>query len=576
MIGQIRRVCFPILTRRGTRRYFAADFLMRILITVQPALSLPVFLNLVLTAYEEGQFGAMAWYAALWLLFGALFLAGRYRFDILVIGRFFYKEVEEVRDVCLGGIYDRNQEIGSGYDANPYYAFLREGTEEFAVLVFRVDRLAAVFLVTLVFFLWCIRISPGMAALALAGGALNVAAGNFASKRLNKANETMFRRKGELNHMLRCLFFGTETYLVKARYQRLKEKYGAEMAEYSGQNCRNAREAGRRENGLRIMDCAVYVVMILWCHFFLREKSAAVILTMVSAYQTIKGYVNELNSSWMMLVENQYLLDRYESLTSPQETWERKKAVSKDGKAVSKDGKAVSKDGKAVSKGNVLEVRNLCYRAGESSILQDINLEIRQREKVALIGWNGAGKSTLLRCLLQLLQPTGGEIRYRDPFLCSYLPVNAQLFPVSIRENIMYASGGESPDMADIMEAADVARIDSIGLDQELPDGEENLSGGESKRVAIARALAGLRQIMIADEPTSSLDILTEKKVMGELFARTETLIYTTHNPALVSLADRVYIMKKGRIAGSGTPEEVCNLPVYREWEQSVLENQSS
>ena len=569
MIGQIRRVCFPILTRRGTRRYFAADFLMRILITVQPALSLPVFLNLVLTAYEEGQFGAMAWYAALWLLFGALFLAGRYRFDILVNGRFFYKEVEEVRDVCLGGIYDRNQEIGSGYDANPYYAFLREGTEEFAVLVFRVDRLAAVFLVTLVFFLWCIRISPGMAALALAGGALNVAAVNFASKRLNKANETMFRRKGELNHMLRCLFFGTETYLVKARYQRLKEKYGAEMAEYSGQNCRNAREAGRRENGLRIMDCAVYVVMILWCHFFLREKSAAVILTMVSAYQTIKGYVNELNSSWMMLVENQYLLDRYESLTSPQETWERKKAVSKDGKAV-------SKDGKAVSKGNVLEVRNLCYRAGESSILQDINLEIRQREKVALIGWNGAGKSTLLRCLLQLLQPTGGEIRYRNPFLCSYLPVNAQLFPVSIRENIMYASGDESPDMADIMEAADVARIDSIGLDQELPDGEENLSGGESKRVAIARALAGPRQIMIADEPTSSLDILTEKKVMGELFARTETLIYTTHNPALVSLADRVYIMKKGRIAGSGTPEEVCNLPVYREWEQSVLENQSS
>lgn len=103
MIGQIRRVCFPILTRRGTRRYFAADFLMRILITVQPALSLPVFLNLVLTAYEEGQFGAMAWYAALWLLFGALFLAGRYRFDILVNGRFFYKEVEEVRDVCLGG-----------------------------------------------------------------------------------------------------------------------------------------------------------------------------------------------------------------------------------------------------------------------------------------------------------------------------------------------------------------------------------------------------------------------------------------------------------------------------------------
>lgn len=569
MMEQICRVCIPILTRRGTRRYFAADFLMRILITVQPALSLPVFLNLVLTAYEAGQFGAMAWYAGLWLLLGALFLAGQYRFDILVNGRFFYREVEDVRDVCLREIYDRDQEIGSGYDANPYYAFLREGTEDFSILVFRVDRLAAVFLVTLVFFLWCVRISPGMAVLALAGGALNVAAGNFASKRLNKAGETMFRRRAELDHMLRCLFFGTETYLVKGRYQRLKERYGAEMAEYSRQNCRNAHRISMRENGLRIIDCAVYMAMILWCHFFLREKSAAIILTMVSAYQTMKGYMDGLNSSWMMMVEKQYLLDQYEGLTSFQEKWERKKVLSKDKKAVSKDKKAVSRD-------NVLEVSNLCYRTGESRILQDINLEIRRGEKVALIGWNGAGKSTLLRCLLQQLLPTGGEIRYQDSFRCSYLPVNAQLFPVSIRENIGYASGGESPDMADIMEAADVARIDSIDLDAELPDGEENLSGGESKRVAIARALAGPRRIMIADEPTSNLDIMTEKKVMGELLARTETLLYTTHNPAQVSLADRVYIMKKGRIVGSGTPEEVCNLPVYREWEQSILENQSS
>lgn len=210
--------------------------------------------------------------------------------------------------------------------------------------------------------------------LALAGGALNVAAGNFASKRLNRANETMFRRRAELNHMLRCLFFGTETYLVKGRYQRLKERYGAEMAEYSRQNCRNARETSRRENGLRIIDCAVYMAMILWCHFFLREKSAAVILTMVSAYQTMKGYMDGLNSSWMMLVEKQYLLDQYEGLTSFQENWERKKVLSKDKKAVSKDKKAVSRD-------NVLEVSNLSYRTGESRILQDINLEIRRGKR---------------------------------------------------------------------------------------------------------------------------------------------------------------------------------------------------
>lgn len=523
---------------------------MEVLITLQPALALPVFLNLMMAAYEAERFSMMVFYAVIWFVFGALFLIGRYWFDLLVNGKFFYKTVENMRDICLGKIYEKEQNMDSQYNANPYYAFLCDEVEIFTVILFRIDRLVAVLLVTAVFFCWTVQISVGMAVLASAGGILSVFAGNIASKKLNQENEKIFSLKTQLNNALRVLFYGTESYMAKGKYWQVSKRCEQKTAEYNAQNCENAKKASTRTNVLTMMDCAVYMAMILWCAFFLKEKSAAVILTMIAACQTMKGYMNRLNSVWMMLIEKKYVIDHYCDIRSREEP-EKKQALSG---------------------GNVIEICNLCYQASENEILKDINIAIRQNEKVALIGLNGAGKSTLLRCILRLSHPTGGEIRWKEPFACSYIPVNPQLFPVSIIANIWYAScddsGGKALDITDIIEAADIARIDSIGLDDELPDGDENLSGGEAQRVAIARAFAGANRIIIADEPTANLDIQTEKKVIRELFRRADTLLYTTHNPELVSLADRVYIMKKGRIAACGTPDEVRNLPVYQEWEK--------
>ena len=354
-----------------------------------------------------------------------------------------------------------------------------------------------------------------------------------------------------MNGALRNLFYGTETYLAKGRYRQIKEGLENKIAEMNAQGCRNAMGASMRTNGLRILDGIVYVAMMLWCYLILKEKSAAVVLTMVSAYGTMKGYGNELNILWMGIVEKEYIVDHYEDIRA--------------------NGEGVDK-GAEVAEGHVIEVHGLFYQAGDSQILKDINMEIGQDEKVALIGLNGAGKSTLLKCILGLLRPSGGEIRRKDALVYSYIPVQPQLFPVSILENIQYASGSSEEDMDDIMKAADISRIDSIGMGQELADGEENLSGGEAQRVTIARVFAMPGEFLVADEPTANLDIQTEKKVIEELLKRSAALIYTTHNPNLVRYADKVYIIKNGRIAASGTPETVCRLPVYQEWARNVRE----
>lgn len=551
MIRKIRRICIPIMAGKNMRWQCLIDFCMRIFILLQPALALPVFLNLMLRACEAGAFERMVWYALAWSVMGGLFLAGRYRFDILVNGKLYYKMIENIRDACLGEIYDREQEVGSDYDGNPYFAFLRDGVEEFTLILFRIDRAAAVLAVTAAFFLWCAHISASTAVLALAGGVANAWVGHFAGKRLNKRNEALFRQRAAANGALRNLFYGTETYLAKGRYRQVWERLQGKIAEMNAQSCRNAGRVSLRANGLRMLDGAVYAAMILWCCFVLQERSAAVILTMVSAYGIIKGYGNQLNSIWMRIVEKEYILDRYEKIMGRRE--EPEKAA-------------------APAEGHVVEVRGLCYRTGGSEILKDIDLEIGQDEKVALIGLNGAGKSTLLKCILGLLLPSCGEVRRRDALVCSFVPVHPQLFPVSIRENIGYASGSREEDLADILEAADVSRIDSIDAEQELADGEENLSGGEAKRVAAARALAAPGELLTADEPTANLDIQTEKKVIEALLKTSSALLYTTHNPALVGYADKVYIMEKGRIAASGTPEAVSRLPVYQEWARSVRE----
>lgn len=198
-------------------------------------------------------------------------------------------------------------------------------------------------------------------------------------------------------------------------------------------------------------------------------------------------------------------------------------------------------------------------------ILRDLQLDIRQSERVAIVGSSGSGKSTLLGILAGLDMPTTGEVRVLgQPF--SQLDEDAraamrgqhmgfvfqsfQLLPtMTALENVMIPlqlNGHPSPQ-----ETATASLI-SVGLGERLQHYPKQLSGGEQQRVAIARAFAAQPAVLFADEPTGNLDSANGDKIIDLLFklnqAHQTTLVLVTHDARLASRCDRVLTLVDGQL----------------------------
>lgn len=230
--------------------------------------------------------------------------------------------------------------------------------------------------------------------------------------------------------------------------------------------------------------------------------------------------------------------------------------------------------------------RNVGFKYGEKVALQDINLEIKKNELVVIVGESGAGKSTLLHFFPRFYDPGSGEIfldvnnmkdiRLKD--LRSHVAMVLQdtvLLPTTVSENITY--GKPQASMEDVVEAATLSGahefIESLSLGYKTPLDQDAhiLSGGQKQRIAIARALVTKSPILVFDEPTSALDTRNEnhfnetlKKLKGH-----RTLIVVTHRLACAPLADRIIVMKSGRVVGEGKHEELLKSNIhYQEIQQ--------
>jgi lipoprotein-releasing system ATP-binding protein len=206
----------------------------------------------------------------------------------------------------------------------------------------------------------------------------------------------------------------------------------------------------------------------------------------------------------------------------------------------------------------------------ELVVFENLDLDIRQGERVALTGESGAGKSTLLYLLGGLDRPSGGKIYFghkdlsqlSDQELADYrnrhvgfVWQNHSLLPeFTAIENVMMpllirGTGAEEAEH----EAR--ARLVEVGLENRAGHRAGELSGGEQQRVALARALAGRPQILLADEPTGNLDAKTGEMVMSLLeqaqHLNSLTLFYVTHNPAFFERADRRLHFEKGQSSPS-------------------------
>jgi len=225
-----------------------------------------------------------------------------------------------------------------------------------------------------------------------------------------------------------------------------------------------------------------------------------------------------------------------------------------------------------------IEFRNVDFRYPDAPelALSNVSFRIQKGEHVGLIGPIGSGKSTIARLMIGLYPPTSGlilidgtDIRQLTPSalrakLGALLQDNV-LLTGTIRENITL--GREDISEEEMLRASKISLAHDFitrfpsGYDLTLADRGESLSGGQRQSIAMTRALAGKPPIIIMDEPTSSVDTDTEKRLMDNLrleFAG-RTLVIITHRPSLLRLTDRIIMMANGKLVMDGTPEAIRN-----------------
>ncbi|MDP3068817.1 MAG: ABC transporter ATP-binding protein [Opitutaceae bacterium] len=207
--------------------------------------------------------------------------------------------------------------------------------------------------------------------------------------------------------------------------------------------------------------------------------------------------------------------------------------------------------------------------AGPVSVLRDLDLRVAAGESVAIVGPSGSGKTTLLNLLGALDQPTSGSItidgtalggldataaaRFRNRTIGFIFQLHYLLPQCSILENVLVprlAGGWDEPE-GDVRARAE-ALLEQVGLRDRIAHRPWQLSGGEQLRVAIARALINQPKVILADEPTGSLDTATGERI-AELLLQTNAtsgaaLVVVTHNPGLAGRLGRTLRLESGRL----------------------------
>lgn len=222
-----------------------------------------------------------------------------------------------------------------------------------------------------------------------------------------------------------------------------------------------------------------------------------------------------------------------------------------------------------------LEVEHVSFRYSneEESVIHDLSFQVEQGKKIAILGKSGAGKSTLLKLLQGSLVPTEGTVQLNGqsvaevledvPKLISVLNQDPYLFNTSVANNLLLAN--EEATKEEVIEAMKQVNMHSFveglhqGYQTPMLETGQRFSGGERQRIALARVLLQHTPIVMLDEPTAGLDAMTEKRLLSTIFEtlQDKTLIWVTHNLVGMEKMDEILFLQDGKIAISGTHEEL-------------------
>lgn len=224
----------------------------------------------------------------------------------------------------------------------------------------------------------------------------------------------------------------------------------------------------------------------------------------------------------------------------------------------------------------LIDLRNITFRYGSNTVLENLNLYIRNKEFITLLGPSGCGKTTILRIIAGFLEPAEGEVVFEGKVI-NKVPPNkrrvstifqryALFLHMNVYENVAFGPKLQKKSPQEVKQIV-TEMLDLVNLRGFEKRSINSLSGGQQQRVAIARALANHPHVLLLDEPLGALDLKLRKDMQKELKDIQKrlgiTFIYVTHDQEeALSMSDTVVVMDGGKIQQIGTPQDIYNEPV--------------
>ena len=227
---------------------------------------------------------------------------------------------------------------------------------------------------------------------------------------------------------------------------------------------------------------------------------------------------------------------------------------------------------------SILEVNHLKkiyttrFSGNQVQALSNLSFSVEEGEYVAIMGESGSGKTTLLNILAALDKPTGGEVLLNGKNIVEINEKEISAFRrenlgfvfqdfnlldnFSLKDNILLPlvlSGVRYPEMEKRLHPI----TKRLGIEELLEKYPYEVSGGQKQRIALARALLSPAKILILDEATSNLDMITEKKILKNLLALDKTIIFIAHRLSVAEMSHRIIVIEQGKVIESGSHSEL-------------------
>lgn len=314
------------------------------------------------------------------------------------------------------------------------------------------------------------------------------------------------------------------------------------------------------EENIVIAITSIGVIIILWSGVTLTEKGMITCGTLITFYVMLGNFLSPIQNLINLQPQIQTLIVIAERVNDIMEL-----------------DIEVSENGNNFSLNENLKINDITFRYGNGNeVLKDLSMSISKGSKVAIVGESGCGKTTLVKLLLGFYEPEKGSILFGEKILgefskkylreeIAYVSQEVYMFSDTLRNNILLNEDNVTDE--EIMEICKRCCLDEfvqrlpLGLDTNIEENGNNLSGGEKQRLAIVRALIKKPSILILDEATSNLDVLTEKSIINTIGSLKNdiTIIIIAHRLSTVLDCDNIFLLENGRVVANGTHLQMMN-----------------